>query len=60
LLDVCEFITYEHKKEGEHIVKYEDEGDSMYIILDGQIDFFVDVKKYDIRKKQVDDLSKDL
>ena len=49
MLDVCEFITYEHRKEGEHIIDYEEDGDSMYIILDGQVDFFVDVKKYDIR-----------
>ena len=32
----------------------------MYIILDGQVDFFVDVKKQDIRNKQVEDLCKDL
>ena len=60
LLDVCEYLTYETAEEGDKIIEYGKNTDEMYFILDGQVDFFVDLKQNEMRTKQVDDLCNDL
>jgi CRP-like cAMP-binding protein len=39
LHDVCEWLSYRYCKEGEVIYHFGDLGDSMYIILDGEVNF---------------------
>ena len=44
LYDLCELITYETYEEGEIIYKFKEQTDTLYIIIDGMIDFSLDMK----------------
>lgn len=60
LLDVCEYLTYEQAEEGDKIIEFGTNTDEMYFVLDGTVDFFVDLKQNEMRSKQVDELCNDL
>ena len=60
LLEVCEFLTYEHKSYGGTLIEFGESSDSMYIVLDGTVDFTVNLMKHHIGDKQVDELCNDL
>jgi CRP-like cAMP-binding protein len=40
-VDVCELLTYEHRKEGEVLYTFGEPKDCMYIVIDGRVDFTV-------------------
>ena len=60
LLDVCECLTYEHKEFGEKIIEPGDSPDTMYILLDGQANIYIDMRKVNIRDGEVDELCADM
>jgi len=45
MLDVGELVTYERKNAGDCIINFGDNQDKMYIILDGKVDFKIDLYK---------------
>eukprot|EP00347_Sterkiella_histriomuscorum_P020456 403337736 len=45
LSDVCEFMTYEFYPMGSLISNYNDNGESLYIIIDGQVDIKIDINR---------------
>lgn len=45
LYDLCEFLGYEHYNAGEIVFKHGQPNDKMYIIIDGNVDFSINMKK---------------
>ena len=50
LLDVCEFLTYEHFEFGNTFINFEEPKDSLYIVLDGKVNFVVDMGRYFLKE----------
>ena len=60
LLDVCEFLTYEYIDFGKTFVDFGEEKDSLYIVLDGKVNFVVDMGRHFLQDPQVDEICQDL
>lgn len=60
MIDVCELLTYERREFCDKLVEVGDTGDSMYIILDGHIDFTIDLIDKELSGKDIDQLCYDL
>jgi len=53
LSDVCELLTYEFHEKDDHLVEYDVPYESMFIILDGQIDFSLNLKQHKVQDKHI-------
>jgi hypothetical protein len=60
LLDVCELLTYEFFPEGKNIYCNETPNDTMYIIIDGKVDFTNNMEKYPLSIKEIQEIEQDL
>lgn len=60
LIDLSALVTYEHYSPGEAIFKFGQPNDKMYIIIDGQVDFCLDMKKHDLNSDEIKEVSTDL
>ena len=60
LLDVCEYLTFEKCQQNTTLVNYGDQPDCLYIVMDGKVNFFIDLKQYHLGPKETDELCHDL
>ena len=58
--DACELVTHEHHKKGDVLYNLNDENDKMYIVIDGRVDFSLDMEKEDIMLDTAEELGEDL
>ena len=59
LADICEFLTYEHVSYSE-LLKYGENYDNLYIVMDGNVDLTVNLMKHNLGDKELDELCEDL
>ena len=57
---MCEWIGYKFFKEGEVIYHFGDPSDRMYIILDGEVNFTLNVGSHNITEAQTNELERDI
>jgi len=48
LQDACEYLTYEKIEAGVKFINQGDAPDSLYIVMDGVVNFYADLKENDL------------
>lgn len=57
---MCEYLTYRFYEEGDQILDYGDCPDMMYIIMDGTVDFVVDLERQQLPGQEIIEIARDL
>ena len=58
--DACELLNYESYSNGDTIYSYGDQCDKMFIILEGKVEFSLDMNENRLSTSEVDELSRDV
>lgn len=57
--DACELLNYESYSNGDTIYSYGDQCDKMFIILEGKVEFSLDMNENRLSSSEVEELSRD-
>ena len=58
--DACELLNYESYSNGDTIYSYGDQCDKMFIILEGKVEFSLDMNENRLSSSEVEELSRDV
>jgi hypothetical protein len=57
---LCELLTYEKFEIGQPVYKFKEPNDKMYIIIEGKVDFQLNMKKDNLTTKEKEQLAYDI